>query len=344
VDPTPTFPLSGGGSRSSLVPPWVCTRAAPLLWERGRPLNFAWAMRREPIKAALLPDRGVVRVAGEDARHFLNGLLTADISKVTPDTPRFAALLTPQGKIILDMIVAEAPAEDGGSFFLDVPKALAGPCVDRLNFYKLRAKVTVENLSETLGVMAVWDGDAATEYGLCYRDPRLVALGWRIVLPPHLAAEAAADLHAALVPADEFEARRIALGVPRGGLDFGYGDAFPHEADMDQLNGVDFAKGCFVGQEVVSRMEHRGSARTRIVPVAYDGFAPEPGAAVTAAAKPVGTFGSAADGRALAMLRLDRATEAFAAGEPLIAGAITLRLVKPDWMRFSFPGEGKAGK
>jgi folate-binding protein YgfZ len=291
------------------------------------------------MKAALLPDRGVVRVAGDDARHFLNGLLTADILKVTPDTPCFAALLTPQGKIMFDMIVADAATADGGGFFLDVPEALADPCVDRLNFYKLRAKVTIENLSETLAVMAVWDGDAATEYGLCYRDPRLVVLGWRIMLPPHLVAEAATDLDAALVPAEEFEAYRIALGVPRGGLDFGYGDAFPHEADMDQLNGVDFAKGCFVGQEVVSRMEHRGSARTRIVPVAYDGFAPEPGAAVTAAAKPVGTFGSAADGRALAMLRLDRAADALAAGDALIAGAVTLRLVKPDWMRFPLPGE-----
>jgi hypothetical protein len=294
------------------------------------------------MKAALLPDRGVVKVSGDDARHFLNGLLTADILKVAPDTPRFAALLTPQGKIMFDMIVAEAAVADGGGFFLDVPEALADPCVGRLNFYKLRAKVTIENLSETLAVMAVWDSDAVTEYGLCYPDPRLSALGWRIMLPPHLTAETAADLGAALVPAEEFEAHRIALGVPRGGLDFGYGDAFPHEADMDQLNGVDFAKGCFVGQEVVSRMEHRGSVRTRIVPVAYDGFAPDPGAAVTAAAKPVGTFGSAADGRALALLRLDRAADALAASEPLVAGAVTLRLVKPDWMRFSFPGEGKA--
>ena len=149
-------------------------------------------MTRGVTKTALLPDRGVVKVAGEDARPFLNGLLTADISKVTPDVPRFAALLTPQGKIILDAIVAEAPAADGGSFFLDLPKALAGPCVERLNFYKLRAKVIVENLSETLAVMAVWAGDAMTDYGLCYRDPRLPTLGFRIMLPPHLAAAAAA--------------------------------------------------------------------------------------------------------------------------------------------------------
>jgi tRNA-modifying protein YgfZ len=108
---------------------------------------------------------------------------------------------------------------------------------------------------------------------------------------------------------------------------------------MDQLHGVDFDKGCFVGQEVVSRMEHRGNARTRIVPVAFDGFAPEAGAAVTAAEKSVGIFGSSADGRALAMLRLDRAEDALAAGQPLVAGGATLRLVKPAWIRFKFPGE-----
>jgi tRNA-modifying protein YgfZ len=295
------------------------------------------------MKAALLPDRGVVKVAGDDARGFLNGLLTADIGRVTPHDAHFGALLTPQGKIIVDMIVAEAPGEDGGGFFLDVPKALAKSCVDRLNFYKLRAKVIVEDLSEVLGVMAVWEGDATTEYGLCYRDPRLAVLGHRIMLPPHLAAEAARNLGATQMPAAAFEAHRIAFGIPRGGLDFIYGDAFPHEVDMEQLNGVDFDKGCFVGQEVVSRMEHRGNVRTRIVPVAYDGFAPDAGAAVTAGEKPIGTFGSSAGGRALAMLRLDRAEDALKAGHPLVAGAVTLRLVKLGWLRFAVPGERKVG-
>jgi folate-binding protein YgfZ len=293
------------------------------------------------MKASLLPDRGVVKIIGNDARGFLNGLLSSDIGQVTPANAGFAALLTPQGKIMIDMIVAEAPADDGGGFFLDVPKALAKSCVDRLNFYKLRAQVVVEDLSDALGVMAGWQGGATTEYGLCYPDPRLPALGHRLMLPPQLAADAAADLGAELVPAAVFEAHRIALGIPRGGLDFVYGDVFPHEADMDQLHGVDFQKGCFVGQEVVSRMEHRGNVRTRVVPVAYDGFAPDAGAAVMAAEKQVGTFGSSAHGRALAMLRLDRAEDALAAGHPLVAGAVTLRLVKPDWVRFAFPGERK---
>jgi folate-binding protein YgfZ len=293
------------------------------------------------MKAAFLSDRGVIKVSGADARGFLNNLVTSDLDAVKPGVGKFAALLTPQGKIVVDAIIAQARPSDGGGFFLDVPRALAKTCVDRLNFYRLRAKVMVEDRSEALGVMALWDGERDSEYGLCCRDPRLPGLGLRVMLPPHLAPEVAADLGAALVPAAEFEAHRIALGVPRGGLDFSYGDAFPHEADMDQLHGVDFAKGCYVGQEVVSRMEHRGNSRTRIVPVAYDGFAPDAGAAVTASEKPVGTFGSSAQGRALAMLRLDRAADALAAGHDLVAGAVTLRLVKPDWVRFPFPGEAK---
>lgn len=290
------------------------------------------------MQAALLPDRGVVKVAGENAEQFLNGLLTADIGKVTPDHAAFAALLTPQGKIIVDCIVAEAPAKDGGGFFLDCPLALAPTLVDKLNFYKLRAKVIIENLSESLGVLAAWGGDGGTKYGLCYADPRLPALGLRVAIPPHLATAAAESLNAELLGVKLYEAHRIALGVPRGGLDFMYGNAFPHETDMDQLNGVDFAKGCFVGQEVVSRIEHRGTARTRVVPFAYEGFAPEAGAAVTALEKTIGTLGSTNAGRGLAMLRLDRVEEAIAADTPLVSGDITLQLIKPDWARFQFPG------
>src|SRR5436189_4858261 len=110
------------------------------------------------MQAALLPDRGVLKVSGDDARKFLNGLLTTDIETVNPETPRFAGLLTPQGKILFDCIVAEAPSADGGGFFLDCPRALAGALAERLKFYKLRAKVNVENLSEALGVLAVWNG------------------------------------------------------------------------------------------------------------------------------------------------------------------------------------------
>jgi hypothetical protein len=288
------------------------------------------------MNAALLPDRGVVKVTGNDARTFLNGLATNDIGKVTPESPRFAALLTPQGKIIVDFIVAEAPAADGGGFFLDCPRALAPALVEKLSFYKLRAKVMAEDLSAGLGVLAAWDGKGDTEFGLCYADPRLAKLGLRVMLPPHLAAEAAADLGATLAEPDAYEAHRIALGVPRGGADFIYGDTFPHEADMDQLAGVDFDKGCYVGQEVVSRVEHRATARSRIVPVTFE-FAPTSGLPVMAGEKEIGTLGSTAKGHGLAMIRLDRLADAQAAGRPVTCGNVPIRVVKPDWAKFAWP-------
>jgi folate-binding protein YgfZ len=294
------------------------------------------------MKAALLPERGVVKVAGDDARHFLNGLATNDMGKVTPGAPRFAALLTPQGKIIVDFIAAEAEPGDGGGFFLDCPRALAATLVEKLKFYKLRAKVTVEDLSEALGVMAVWDGAGLSDYGLSFVDPRLPALGARSLLPPHLAAEAAEDLGATLVEPEAYETHRIALGVPRGGQDFSYGDTFPHEADMDQFAGVDFDKGCYIGQEVVSRVEHRASARNRVVPIAYDEFSPMPGLPVMAGEKQIGMLGSTAKGHGLALLRLDRVADALASATPLTAGGIAIRVVKPDWAKFVWPGETKA--
>jgi folate-binding protein YgfZ len=290
------------------------------------------------MKAAVLPERGVVKVSGDGARTFLNGLVTAEIETIAPDRPVFAALLTPQGKIVVDFIVVQATPEDGGDLFLDCPRALAAELVRKLDFYKLRAKITAEDLSDHLAVLALWDGSGTTDGGLVYPDPRLAALGQRIMLPPAAAQDVAAEVDADLVDAQAYEAHRIALGVPRGGVDFIYGDAFPHETDMDQLNGVDFTKGCYVGQEVVSRMEHRGTARTRIVPVAAEHHAPDAGLPVMAGDKPVGTTGSAAGPRGLAMLRLDRLADAQAAGTPLVAGGITLQPSKPGWARFSFPG------
>jgi folate-binding Fe-S cluster repair protein YgfZ len=139
------------------------------------------------MKAAFLPDRGVVKVHGEDARNFLNGLVTTDATKLAPGLGRFGALLTPQGKIIVDFLITEAPAGDGGGFLIDCPRALAQTLADKLGFYKLRAKVTVENLSERLGVMAAWDGEPAKRPDLAFADPRDAALGWRILAPEALA-------------------------------------------------------------------------------------------------------------------------------------------------------------
>ncbi len=309
------------------------------------------------MKAAILPDRGVIKVAGADARNFLHGLVTADMLTLAPGTARFAALLTPQGKIIADFFVTEAPPGPhgelaGAAFFLDVPHAQGPILLERLNLYKLRAKITIEDLTARLSVLAAWNGSEAArnaaqaggpKLGLCYADPRLPALGLRAIVPAEQAAQAAAELGTRLIDATAYEAHRIALGLPRGGVDFAYGDAFPHETDMDQLGGVDFTKGCFVGQEVVSRMQHRGTARTRAIPVRIDGPAPGAGTAITAGTRPVGTLGSTEGGRGIALLRLDRVDEALAAGGTLAAGATPIHLIKPDWARFPFPGE-KASK
>jgi len=291
------------------------------------------------MQAALLPDRGVVKVAGDDARAWLGNLVTIDMGRVAPGAPRFGALLTPQGKIIADFIVVAAEPGTAPTFFLDFAKTLAPGLVQSLNRYKLRAKVIVEDISDVDGVMALWGGTPKTGFGLTYPDPRLRALGLRCMLAPQRAAEAAEAMGATLVDATAYEAHRIALGVPQGGIDFAYGDAFPHETDMDQLGGVDFDKGCYIGQEVVSRVEHRATARARIVPIAYDGAAPNAGTPVTAGEKPVGTLGSTAQGRGLALLRLDRVADALAQGLGLEAAGIPIRLVKPAWARFAWPGE-----
>ena len=285
------------------------------------------------MKAAFLPDRGVVKVSGEDARSFLNGLVTTDATLLRPGLGRFGALLTPQGKIVSDFLITEAPAGHGGGFLIDCPRALAQGLSDKLGFYKLRAKVAVENLSDGLGVLAAWDGEPATKPELAFADPRQPALGWRILVPGELAQKVAELIGAELVDSTAYDAHRIASGIPRGGLDFTYGDAFPHETNMDRLHGVDFDKGCYVGQEVVSRMQHRGTARTRTVRVVLQDFSPEPGTAILAGDKPVGTMGSTAGHNGLALIRIDRAADALAAGTPLTSGGLGLRIADPDDIR-----------
>jgi len=285
------------------------------------------------MKAALLPDRGVVKVSGNDARDFLNGLVTTDVTLLRPGLGRFGALLTPQGKITTDFLITEAPSGHGGGFLIDCPRVLAQGLADKLGFYKLRAKVVVENLSDSLGVLAAWDGDLALKPDLAFADPRNPALGWRILVPEELAQKAADLIGAEMVDSTGYDAHRIASGVPRGGLDFIYGDAFPHETNMDRLHGVDFDKGCYVGQEVVSRMQHRGTARTRTVRVVLDGPAPAPGEAILAGGKSLGTMGSSADGAGLALIRIDRAADALDAGTPLTSGGLDVRLAEPADVR-----------
>jgi tRNA-modifying protein YgfZ len=286
------------------------------------------------MPTAHLEDRGVVKVSGPEAGSFLDGLVTCDIDRVSTERARFGALLTPQGKILFDFIVFRMSDEAGDTFFLDCRKAFTQDLARRLGFYKLRAKVTVEDLSETLCLIAGWEGaPPASEAGLVSADPRLAGLGWRAIV----AASDVAEFTDA--SAEAYHAHRIATGVPEGGTDFVFGQAFPHEALMDQLSGVDFDKGCYVGQEVVSRMQHRGTARTRIVPVVYSGdLVPELGADVTAGERTIGQCGSSANCHGLVMIRLDRAADAVEAKEPLRAGGVDFRLIQPEWLSFAVPG------
>ena len=261
---------------------------------------------------AFLDDRGVVELEGSEARALLHRLVTSDVLGLQAGEARYAALLTPQGKVAADFLVVDATPQGGTDrFLLDVPAALAGDLTRKLTLYRLRAAVAIADRSADLGVTAHWpDGPGA-------RDPRHPDLGTRSI-GPRGAADAAARL--------AYEDHRIALGIPDGGRDFAYGDAFPHDANLDRLGGVDFGKGCYVGQEVVSRVHHRGTARKRIVPVRFDGRAPAAGADIRVGEIVIGTMGASHAGRGLAMVRTDRAEEAAALGAPPVADGVHLSL------------------
>jgi folate-binding protein YgfZ len=280
--------------------------------------------------AALLPRRGVIRVAGADARKYLQGLITNDIGKAEGDRAIHAALLSPQGKILFDFFVVAAE----GDYLLDIAKDKAGELAKRLGFYRLRAVVEITE-ERSLAVAAVWGGmPHPLEDATAYPDPRLPELEFRIILPAGAKAE---ELGCAQVSEADYDTLRISLGVPEGGPDYGFGEAFPHEALFDQLNGVDFAKGCYVGQEVVSRMEHRGTARRRIVPIEGEAALPSPGSTIEVGNMPIGTIGSVSGASGLALVRLDRAEEALARGIPLMAAGVKLKLRQPAFAKFSVP-------
>lgn len=273
---------------------------------------------------ALLDDRAVLRLSGEATKPFLQGLVTQDVTRLSPGLACYAALLTPQGKILADFFVVDT----GTDLLLDVSGGAAADLARRLALYRLRAKVAIEDVSDRIAVLVVWHEDAPQALA-DVEDPRLAHLGRRVLVEKPVPEN--------LMPKTAYAARRIALGVPEGGHDYGFGEVFPHEADLDQLHGVDFRKGCFVGQEVVSRMEHRGPVRSRFVPVAIEGAAPAMGAPLRAGDRIIGQMGSHQGGRGLALLRLDRVAEAVAAGESLVGDGAVITPLRPDWARFDWP-------
>lgn len=234
-----------------------------------------------------LPSRALIAVTGEDWRSFLQGQLTQDIDTLEPGECRFGALLTPQGRLLFDMFIIGR--KDG--CWLDVEASLRDALIQRLTMYRLRAKVSFE--AHNLTVAGSNPAPAPNTAGLWVRDPRLGELGWRGYGAEATGDEAAYDLH------------RLTLGVP-GPADWGSDRTYPIEANFDLLNGIDFKKGCFVGQETTSRMKRRGAVKNRMLPIVFDGPPPPFGAEVLNGERRAGEVLSGRDGIAMALLRLDR--------------------------------------
>lgn len=284
-----------------------------------------------------LPDRGVLRISGEDSVTFFQGLITNDITRLDTADALYTALLTPQGKILSDFfIVRPNDSQSERTLLIDCAATQAADLAKRLMFYRLRAAVKIENLSDSHGIVADW-GDVAcseVEGSITFADPRVDDMGRRMIAPLDAIAKLVHDDDAN----DRYHALRISSGLPDSTQDIGSGEMFPHECNLDQLGAVDFKKGCYVGQEVVSRTEHRGTARKRVLPIRTDGVEPASGDTISADGRPVGTVLSQSGGHALAIVRLDRAGSALESGASLETQGKPVHLLRPSWVQFDVPG------
>ena len=261
---------------------------------------------------SLRPDRALFRFSGPDAQKLLNDVLTTRV-EAEPGPAHWWALLSPQGKVQAEGLIGWAD----GAFWVDVHQSVADAFFKRMKMYRLRADVTMDDLRATHRVG--WFVRPLRDGLIEHADARGEKLGVRLI--------ATADQAKAWDDAaDDFAAAKVAAGVSELGPDFAADQVFPHDIGMDFLGGVDFKKGCYVGQEVVSRVHHRGTARRRILPAEFAGQAPAPGTPVLAGETEVGVLCSTAGAHALASIRLDRAQDASAAGTPLSAGGIALTL------------------
>jgi hypothetical protein len=273
--------------------------------------SFLMQVRRE---------RAVLSLEGLEAENFLHNLVTADILGLAEGGARYTALLTPQGKILFDFFVVKA-AE---GYLLDCAASQLEELTKRLMFYRLRAKVAIaERKDLEVGVSPERPAGMTA-----YVDPRTSLIGWRMIAEK-----------GKLPMGTGYDAARIALGLADSDGDIGSGELFPHEANFDQLGAVSFSKGCYIGQEVVSRMEHRAAARNRILPVTFEGAALPRGAAIKSADKIIGSVLSSAGNTALALLRLDRMAEAT---QPLLTDAVRVHVHKPAWIKYDVPSKDYA--
>lgn len=270
----------------------------------------------------LRPGRALFRFSGLEAQKLLFDVLTGRLL-AEPGPAVWWALLSPQGKIQAEGLGAWAD----GAFWLDVDAGAADAFLKRMRMYRLRAAVEIEDLRETHAVG--WSADGTASAGLVHADPRAGGLGARVIAPT-------SETTGWTAPDTAFAARRIAAGVPEQGPDFASDTTFAHDIGMDLLDGIDFLKGCYIGQEVVSRMKHRGTARRR--PVIVTGVDAPSGTPVVASGREAGSVGEVVDGRAVAILRLDRITDA----EAVTVADRPVKLLLPAWATYGLgeaPGE-----
>jgi tRNA-modifying protein YgfZ len=287
----------------------------------------------------LLPDRGVLAVSGPDRRPFLQGLVSNDVDKIGPTAAQYAALLTAQGKYLYDFIIIEV----GESLWVDAEVLRLSELKKRLSLYRLRAKVELDEKAE-LGVAAVLGKGAAAAFdlpdslgaartfggGVVFVDPRLVSLRVRAILPRETARTILIDAGLVEENAEVYDRLRLSLGIPDGSRDLVLEKSILLESGFDELHGVDWEKGCYIGQELTARTKYRGLIKKRLMPVQIDGPAPFPGTIITADGREVGEMRSSRNGLGLALLRL----EPVIAKKTLISGQALIRPIKPSWMNF----------
>ncbi len=279
---------------------------------------------------SLSPHRSVIAVGGPDRVEFLQGLISNDTTKVASDRAIWAALLTPQGRFLNDMFVADG---GDGTLLLDTERERAAALARKLSMYKLRSKVTVEDRAAALEVAVAFGPDAATVLPLtgatAFVDPRLPELGIRVIAPAGTAAATLQTLGFSAAPMHAYDELRLALGVPDGSRDLVVEKALLLENGFDELNGVDWKKGCYMGQELTARTKYRALIKKRLFPVRIEGPLPASGTLIFKDGQEVGELRSGSGDRALAMLRLD----AVKAGDRLTAGEAGLSPEVPRWMK-----------
>jgi folate-binding protein YgfZ len=285
------------------------------------------------MPVARLDNRALIAVRGPEAAHFLQNILTVDLEALKAGEVLPGALLQPQGKILFDFLISR-DGVDG--FILECRADTAADFQRRLMLYKLRAKAEISQQDQPL-VLVSWQNDSASSQSDSTSSALSGGLIDRRFSEPARVIRFYGDGPAPDGTQADWHAFRIAQGVPESGADYALGEAFPHDVLLDQLAGVGFAKGCYIGQEVVSRMQHRGTARRRVLIASAEAPLPAPGTEVTAGGRAIGTLGSVAGRTGLALVRIDRAGEAMDAGVPIMAGEVAISLSIPAFARFGFP-------